>query len=198
MGGHGSGSASFHCLIEHSRRVTISSVVRAGGMRLAQDAGGCRRRSATPVRCIMEYTFRSGDVVEEVQQTASLITTRPYFGGVRWWFACPRCLRRCANLYLAPGARRFACRRCLQLRYLTQRVDCGERLHLRARRLVQRLGGEVDPALRGNAVTWKPRGMHQRTFERLYKAYQVTLQERHDWFGQELMRRFGPRLERLH
>jgi hypothetical protein len=41
-----------------------------------------------------------------------LVTTRPRFGGVRWWFVCPLsargvpCGRRVGKLYLPPGGRR--------------------------------------------------------------------------------------------
>jgi hypothetical protein len=38
------------------------------------------------------------------------------FGGVRWWFSCPRCRRRCAKLYL-PRASAFLCRKCHNLTY---------------------------------------------------------------------------------
>jgi hypothetical protein len=38
------------------------------------------------------------------------------FGGVRWWFCCPGCRRRCAKLYL-PRASAFRCRLCHDLSY---------------------------------------------------------------------------------
>ena len=47
----------------------------------------------------------------------SLITTLCYYGGVRYWFACPGCGRRAGGLYLAPGGRYFRCRRCNNLSY---------------------------------------------------------------------------------
>ena len=50
-------------------------------------------------------------------------TTQPHFGGLRWWFSCPRiingkaCGRRVGKLYRPPGDRDFACRHCLDLTY---------------------------------------------------------------------------------
>jgi hypothetical protein len=52
-----------------------------------------------------------------------LQTTRPPFGGARWWFTCPLvaddvpCDRRVAKLYLPPGGRNFGCRECYKLTY---------------------------------------------------------------------------------
>jgi hypothetical protein len=50
------------------------------------------------------------------KQAVSLYTTALNFGGVRWWFRCPRCGRRCANLYLPRGSL-FLCRICHDLTY---------------------------------------------------------------------------------
>lgn len=63
---------------------------------------------------------------DEVVLPISLQQTRPYFGGVRYWFTCPivadgvPCLRRVAKLFLPLGARYFACRHCHELIYRTE------------------------------------------------------------------------------
>jgi hypothetical protein len=41
-------------------------------------------------------------------------------GGHRWWFACPSCDGRRGTLYLPPGEKYFACRRCHGLVYDSQ------------------------------------------------------------------------------
>ena len=52
-----------------------------------------------------------------------LQTTRPHFGGLRWWFVCPlsvqgqACRHRVAKLYLPPGGHYFGCRHCYDLTY---------------------------------------------------------------------------------
>ena len=47
-----------------------------------------------------------------------LTTTTPRFGGLRYWFLCPRCGRRAGKLY---HVERWACRRCHNLAYQSQR-----------------------------------------------------------------------------
>jgi hypothetical protein len=60
---------------------------------------------------------------EAMNYTVRLTTTRPRFGGLRWWFTCPvvvnhqACGRRVGKLYLPPGARNFGCRQCHELTY---------------------------------------------------------------------------------
>ena len=52
-----------------------------------------------------------------------LTITQPRFGGIRWWFLCPRiinqrhCSKRVAKLYLPAGCLYFGCRRCYGLTY---------------------------------------------------------------------------------
>lgn len=57
----------------------------------------------------------------------SLSSSRPNFGGVRFWFACPidclhgQCLRRCSKLYLPVDGSSFGCRHCYELTYASRR-----------------------------------------------------------------------------
>jgi len=45
-----------------------------------------------------------------VRQEIRLITTRPRFGGARWWFICPQSGARVGRLHLPPGSLQFAAR----------------------------------------------------------------------------------------
>jgi hypothetical protein len=60
---------------------------------------------------------------EAIDYRIGLVTTRPRFGGLRWWFICPlvvngrSCGRRVVKLYLPPGRRYFGCRHCYDLTY---------------------------------------------------------------------------------
>lgn len=61
------------------------------------------------------YTFtRTG---AQFDYRVTLQTTRPHYGGWRWWFTCPRCDRRVRKLYLPPGRTHFGCRHCYDLTY---------------------------------------------------------------------------------
>ena len=55
-------------------------------------------------------------------QVARLEITHPHFGGVRWWFNCPQCARRCKKLYLPPGQWEIACRLCHHLTYTSSQT----------------------------------------------------------------------------
>lgn len=50
-------------------------------------------------------------------QRIELEATRPNYGGLRWWFTCPRCKRRAGRLYLPKDERSFLCRLCHDLSY---------------------------------------------------------------------------------
>src|SRR5205085_1138349 len=53
----------------------------------------------------------------QVKQSIKLDSTPLNFGGVRWWFICPGCLRRVAHLHLPSRAFYFRCRHCYSLTY---------------------------------------------------------------------------------
>ena len=50
-------------------------------------------------------------------QVIKLESTSPNYGGVRWWWLCPKCDRRAARLYLPNHERLFLCRLCHDLSY---------------------------------------------------------------------------------
>ena len=47
---------------------------------------------------------------ERMNSIVRLVSTRPNYGGRRWWFLCPLVGRRAAKLYLPPGAKLFGSR----------------------------------------------------------------------------------------
>ncbi len=61
----------------------------------------------------------------DIAQQIRLTTTKPNYGGERWWFTCPRCLRRTPQLHLANNSYRFACRVCQDLSYESAQTSRG-------------------------------------------------------------------------
>jgi hypothetical protein len=94
---------------------------------------------------------------------AYLATSRPRFGGRRWWFVCPRENRRVRKLYLPLGGRHFWSRDAYRLGYACQRETEYDRALRRARKLYLRLGG--DPA--DGEHPDKPKRMRWPTYSRM-------------------------------
>ena len=70
----------------------------------------------------LQYNYRKdGDEWEALDYPVKLLTTPCHYGGVRYWFSCPAmgCGKRIVLLYL--GDRYFACLKCYQLAYRSQR-----------------------------------------------------------------------------
>jgi hypothetical protein len=69
------------------------------------------------------WVWNSTQRQESANYTIRLTTTRPRFGGLRWWFLCPlvtwgrACERRVGKLHLPPHGRYFGCRQCHALTY---------------------------------------------------------------------------------
>jgi hypothetical protein len=113
----------------------------------------------------LQYTIHdywTGDP-HQIDDKVFLLTTRPPFGGLRWWFVCPRLNRRVRKLYLPLGGRHFRSRRAYRLPYSSQRETVYDRAMRRARKLCLRLGG--DPA--DDTYPDKPKRMHRATYNRI-------------------------------
>jgi hypothetical protein len=85
------------------------------------------------------------------------------YGGAQTYFGCPRCATRVKRLYI--GSARFLCRHCLGLVFTSSQERSVDRAFRRMRKLRRRVGantGLEDP------IGPKPKGMHQRTFDRLF------------------------------
>lgn len=101
-----------------------------------------------------------------------LVLQQQHFGGYRLWFSCPReCGRKCAVLFREPDttARAFACRRCYDIRYRSQRLGKGYRLDERASSIISRI-------TRADGEVARPKGMHMKTFERLSRSMEQFIE----------------------
>jgi hypothetical protein len=108
--------------------------------------------------------FPANDDDEPITYDVGLQWTRPHFGGIRWWFVCPREQDRCGKLFLPNGGRRFLSRKGYRLDYQSQREGKLDRASRRARKLLSRLGGDEFPV--------KPKWMRWSTFDRLSQEWQ--------------------------
>jgi len=142
VGGALSGRWSWHTkrpTVEESRTLDLSKLKRDGAFYPGCTGSVRWLRGETEISSIA-YTVgqQEGDLVltlhykvtrtgEDVTIPVRLETTRPRFGGVRWWGRCA-CGRRVGKLYLPDAETRFACRQCHGLTYASaqehdKRVD---------------------------------------------------------------------------
>jgi hypothetical protein len=99
----------------------------------------------------------------EIDDKIYLASSRAHFGGLRWWFVCPRSNRRVRALYLPLGGRHYWSRRAYRLAYASQRETVCDRAMRRARKLTLRLGG--DPV--DDTYPDKPKRMRWTTYNRM-------------------------------
>jgi hypothetical protein len=119
-------------------------------------------------RVILDYRSREGGGEWTAQEYPVMLERTPcHYGGERVWFRCPArgCGRRVTTLY---GGTIFACRHCYQLSYECQRESASDRADRRAWKIRERCKDQF-----GNLLEplFKPKGMHERTFRRLERAY---------------------------
>jgi hypothetical protein len=148
MGGPGSGAhnkwwrASKKDVVEDcptldANRLTREGILKehvlaTGGWRWTYRSGGSFTVSyyvdtadmeSPSVRLSYTWVWTSTREQESASYRVLLTTTRPRFGGLRWWFVCPlrvdgrECSRRVGKLYLPPRDRYFGCRHCYELTY---------------------------------------------------------------------------------
>jgi hypothetical protein len=138
-------------------------------------------------------TIKCGSEWKPVEQRVAIMWTRCHFGGARCWFRCSAyvggrpCGRRVAKLYLR-GAATFACRHCCGLAYVSQREIPRHRAIRRAQKLRMRLGGSANLA---EPFPERPRGMHRRTFHKLFNKA-ADAQEHSMTLALEYLRRRNP------
>lgn len=176
MGGVGSGcsrTGKAKATCESRKRIDLAYLKKAGMLRpgfRGTLSWTCRGKPdgwinvATHGHCLeLNYRQRAhgGSDWTSVNERVAFERTPVHFGGLRTWFRCPSCGRRCSILY---GGGYFRCRRCHDLAYQSQQEDACGRALCQAQKIRARLGdyGSVD-----ETFPVKPKGMHWRTNERL-------------------------------
>ncbi|MEI8570803.1 hypothetical protein U737_17970 [Methylomonas sp. LW13] len=125
------------------------------------------RVEANQVRLSYSVRIDRGDW-QYLNYSIGLQTTGCHFGGRRYWFSCPAlgCGKRVAVLYM--GDKYFACRKCCQLAYSSQRETLEDRAIRKVDKIREKL--EWEPGfLNGRGL--KPKGMHWKTFHRLWAEH---------------------------
>jgi hypothetical protein len=181
MGGYGSGRTGGQPTVESALRLDIGAMMRWGCIRPGAHLQGEMTLHFYDDELAIKFESRVGDPWDswlrlqytihdywtgdpyEIDDKIFLTTTRPSFGGLRWWFVCPRLNRRVRKLYLPLGGRHFRSRRAYRLPYSSQRETVHGRAMRRAEKLCKRLGG--DPA--DDNYPEKPKRMRWATYNRL-------------------------------
>lgn len=114
-------------------------------------------------------------------QLVGVTTTPCNYGGVRYWFKCPRCRGRCGVLYSRHGMTEWRCHKCYQIIYESQEDKAKKLPFMIYYDKACATAGKVMPHF---FVTWqelskryfllfpdKPKGMHVRTYIRLMEEY---------------------------
>jgi len=98
---------------------------------------------------------------ENIEDEIFFTRTPCNYGGNRQWFLCPGCNRRVAVVY---GGKYYRCRHCHHLTYSSQQESKSDRLMRKARKIRARLGASNNLT---EPILFKPKNMHQKTFDRL-------------------------------
>jgi hypothetical protein len=196
MGGYGSGRYGGKVLVENAIRLNIDTLLRRSRIRRGGTARGTYHFNFYDQELSIDFVFHIGDAGDswlrlryricdywtgephEIDELIYVVASRPPFGGLRWWFVCPRSRRRVRMLHLPLGAHRFACRRAYRLAYASQRGTAIDRAHRGKAKIKARLIGDCDPG------EWdlppKPKWMRWRTYQRYvdkYDHYEAVLDE---------------------
>lgn len=177
MGGMGSGN---HLRLwtkgttEAAKRIDVRFLARQGYLqdgrrwelhwtckgRPAGNIGGATVGSS--IVLLYRVKDQSATELEDVQQVVRLTYTPCHYGGDRPWLRCPFCGRRVAVLYLGTRAR---CRHCANLAYESQNEAAYDRMLRKARKIRKKL--QAGESCFDAPILFKPKGMHQKTFDRL-------------------------------
>lgn len=130
-------------------------------------------RNATPNTTIhFEYKHNGKDYNYHVK----LDRTPCHYGGYRYWYLCPHCGKRTSVLYRA-GL--YVCRHCIGANYqtqLNQPLDNVRRKKYKVGKKLYWWSGEI-----GKSFPMKPKGMHQKTFDRIWTEFKALEQQENNF-----------------
>ncbi len=196
MGGWGSGRPATRVAIEGQRRLDVRVLRRRGWLRPGGFGSwtwsqGSEEMGSVSYRILdgaIQMNYTTGDDDSErvpVQVIVQLRAVPCRYGGVRTYFQCPHCRRRCEVIVMTTSGRTWGCRRCLPLSYASQSLAPAARMQRRADALYSRAGTDY-----GEGIVFKHKWMRWRTFNRLMDRANL-LSEYADAAFLYRMRRFG-------
>ena len=166
-------------LVEQALTLNIDQLIRAGGLKRGWRTSGQLSWTSGQASSVnfeaylanwaghlqLDFVVREDTTgsSRHVRQTIAFATTKPRFGGTRWWFVCPSTGERVGRLHLPPGATEFLSRRAHGLTYACQTEDFYARAARRSRKLMARLGADAGP---GWPPPLKPKRMRWATYLR--------------------------------
>jgi hypothetical protein len=159
--------------LQEGHRLDINELRRLG-VRMGQyGVTFPRDRAPATLTAHMDEDGRSWlrvQVPPNVDQTFTLVPVRRPFGGCQWYFICALSGYRASVLWKPRGANRFACQKYWGRRaaYASQFLTPVDRAHRNIRRIEARLS-PVNPHGEDDGCFYRPRGMRQATFERLWE-----------------------------
>lgn len=111
------------------------------------------------------------------------------YGGVRYFFHCPKCNKRMRILYCQDG--KFLCRKCLKLGYYTQRLRSSERCLFMLSKIktkLKNMAGDLNS---------KPPWIKKKTFDALREKYFYYENQWEEKQIEEYIRWYCPNLKKM-
>ena len=184
MGGSGSGNRwryDTKGTVDASKRLDIRYLKQHGMLRSGlynmswsrrgEPSGSAAIRVVAGESMTVIFSWRrdSSEEWQPMEKIVRLAQTACAFGGSRSWFVCPYCSRRVALVILDAG--HVACRHCLNLTYASCNEDAIDRSWRKRDKYKAKMGGD------DKVLYLKPKGMHQRTWQRLrHQYYEAEMQ----------------------
>ena len=129
----------------HRRKLVLSELLKAGALQVgacctlqwSRDGTTTGQLSlmAGPGFLAMDFDHQG----KAIHQSVKVVSTVPFYGGIRYWLTCPGCARRCSVFYQTSEGL-FACWRCCGLNYQSTREDKPTRGLHKAERIRAKLG----------------------------------------------------------
>ena len=203
MGGHGSGSWyrwGKKTVVEDCLCIDINRMVKSGaikpdtrrssswvwtnvqtGERVSNVSYASNTLDPHNMYLNLKYTTVSTD--EKHDYNIRIERTPLHYGGHRYWFICPYTRKRVTKLYAVNGAGKFGSRYAFNLSYASQSEAGHDRALRKKWKLLAKLEGDYD-------FVMKPKGMHQKTFKRLERAF-YKQDDKCNQYLMAVMERFG-------